>query len=56
MNKFKIEKPRNVNQRITVRVDPEMHEKIFKIAQSNDISVNTLIISCIKFAFDNMDE
>lgn len=55
MEKFKIEKPKNVNQRITVRVNVDMFEKINSLAKENNVSVNSLIISCIEFAFKNME-
>lgn len=54
--KFKIEKPKNVNVRIPIRVTPEMYEEIAKIAQENNMSMNALIISCIRYALDNKEE
>lgn len=56
MDKFIIRKNKNVNQRITLRVTDELREKIFTIAQQNDISVNNLIINCIEFAFENIEK
>lgn len=53
--KFKIEKQKNVNVRIPIRVTPEMYEEIAKTAQENDVSMNALIISCIRYAFDNKE-
>lgn len=53
--KFKIEKQKNTNVRIPIRVTPELYEEIAKTAQENNISMNSLIISCIKFAFDNKE-
>ncbi len=53
--KFKIEKQKNVNVRIPIRVTPELYEEIAKTAQENDISMNSLIISCIRYALDNRD-
>lgn len=53
--KFKIEKQKNTNVRIPIRVTPEMYEEIAKMAQENDVSMNSLIISCIRYAFDNKE-
>lgn len=53
--KFKIEKQKNVNVRIPIRVTPEMYEEIAKTAQENDVSMNSLIISCIRYALDNKE-
>lgn len=51
---FKIEKHKNLNRRIVVRTTEDMADKIFKIAQENDVSVNNLVLSCIDYAFKNM--
>lgn len=53
--KFKIEKQKNTNVRIPIRVTPEMYEEIAQTAQENDISMNALIISCIRYALDNRE-
>lgn len=53
--KFKIEKQKNTNVRIPIRVTPEMYEEIAQTAQENDISMNSLIISCIRYALDNKE-
>lgn len=53
--KFRIEKQKNTNVRIPIRVTPEMYEEIAKMAQENDVSMNSLIISCIRYAFDNKE-
>lgn len=50
MDKFKIEKPKNTNRRIVIRTTDEMAEEIFKAAQEMDVSVNTLINNCIRYA------
>ena len=44
-----------MNVRIPIRVTPELYEEIAKTAQENDISMNSLIISCIRYALDNRD-
>lgn len=53
--KFKIEKQKNTNVRIPIRVTPEMYEEIAQTAQENDVSMNALIISCIRYALDNKE-
>lgn len=53
MDKFKIEKNQNANRRIVIRTTDEMAEEIFKVAQEMNVSVNTLIINCIKFAINH---
>ena len=53
--KFKIEKQKNVNIRIPIRVTPEMYEEISKTAKDNNVSMNSLIISCIRYALDNKE-
>lgn len=53
IKKFKIEKQKNVNIRISIRVTPEMYEEIFKTAKDNNM--NSLIISCIRYALDNKE-
>lgn len=53
--KFKIEKQKNTNVRIPIRVTPELYEEIAQTAQENDISMNSLIISCIRYALDNKE-
>jgi len=56
MNKFTIQKHKNANQRIPIRVDMDMYEKIQKLSKENNVSMNSLIISCIEFAFSNMED
>ncbi len=55
IKKFKIEKQKNVNIRIPIRVTPEMYEEISKTAKENNVSMNSLIISCIRYALDNKE-
>jgi predicted HicB family RNase H-like nuclease len=51
---FEIEKHKNLSRRIVIRTTEEMGDKIFKIADDNDVSVNNLILSCIEYALKNM--
>jgi predicted HicB family RNase H-like nuclease len=52
-DKFVIKKTKNTNRRIIIRTTDEMAEEIFKIAKENGVSVNNLLISCIKYALDH---
>lgn len=52
-DKFIIQKNRNTNRRIVIRTTDEMADEIFEIAKQNDISVNNLIVSCIRYALDH---
>jgi len=52
-DKFVIKKTKNTNRRIVIRTTDDMADEIFKIASDNDVSVNTLIVNCIRFAFDH---
>lgn len=52
-DKFIIKKEKNTNRRIVIRTTDEMADEIFKIAKENDVSVNNLLISCIKYALDH---
>jgi len=53
MDKFEIKKPKDVNRKITIRTTDEMAEEIFTVAQEMNVSVNTLITNCIRFALDH---
>ena len=52
-DKFIIKKEKNANRRIIIRTTDEMADEIFKIAKENDVSVNNLLISCIRYALDH---
>lgn len=53
-NKFVINKEKNANRRIIIRTTEDMADEIFKIAKENNVSVNNLLVSCIKYALSNM--
>ncbi len=53
VDKFIIEKNKNANRRIVIRTTDEMADEIFKIAKENNVSVNNLLISCIKYALEH---
>ena len=42
-------------ERTTLRISHKTKEELAKIAQNENISLNTLIIRCINFALKNME-
>ena len=48
-DKFIIKKEKNTNRRIIIRTTDE----IFNIARENGVSVNNLLVSCIRYALDH---
>lgn len=52
-DKFIIKKEKNTNRRIIIRTTDEMADEIFSIAKENGVSVNNLLISCIRYALDH---
>lgn len=54
MKKFEVQTyADNEIERITLRVTHKQKEELAKIAQSENISLNTLLIRCIDFALKN---
>lgn len=54
MNKrFKIEKPEMVNK--TFRLPKDLVQKMQKIAQNKEVSLNNLVVQCCEFALKNLD-
>ena len=51
--KFVIHKNKNTNRRIVIRTTDEMADEIFEIAKQNNISVNNLLVNCIRYALDH---
>lgn len=51
--KFVINKEKNANRRIIIRTTEDMADEIFKIAKENNVSVNNLLVSCIRYALDH---
>ena len=43
-------------ERFTLRISHNQKEKLAKIAQAENVSLNSLIISCITFALDNYNK
>ncbi len=52
-DKFIIKKEKNANRRIIIRTTDEMADEIFNIAKENGVSVNNLLLSCIRYALDH---
>ena len=51
--KFKPEESKNVDVKFTLRLPEDIHEEISTYSQNHNISMNTLIINCIKYAMKN---
>ncbi len=51
---FKIEKAEIVNK--TFRMDKRLVERLARVAQQENISVNALVIQCCTYALDNMED
>jgi len=52
-DKFIIKKEKNTSRRIIIRTTDEMADEIFSIAKENGVSVNNLLVSCIRYALDH---
>ncbi|MBR1460162.1 hypothetical protein IJ596_00810 [bacterium] len=52
-NKFKIEKPEMINK--TFRLPLELVERMQKIAQNKEVSLNNLVIQCCEYALKNIE-
>ena len=53
--RFVIKKTKNTNRRIIIRTTDEMADEIFEIAKQNGVSVNTLLVNCIRYALDHRE-
>ena len=53
---FKIQKGYNSHVSKTFRLPEELVEKLDKLAYENNISLNQLVIQCLNYALDNMEE
>ena len=51
---FRIEKPEMINK--TFRLPLELVEKLSKVAQNQNISLNNLVKQCCEYALSNLDE
>lgn len=53
---FKIQKGYVSHISKTFRLPEELVEKLDKLAYENNISLNQLVIQCLNYALDNMEE
>lgn len=53
---FKIQKGYNCHVSKTFRLPEELVEKLDKLAFENNISLNQLVIQCLNYALDDMEE
>jgi predicted HicB family RNase H-like nuclease len=53
--KFKPKKEQNVNTKFSLRIPEDLHEELAEYAQKENISMNNLIISCIRYALKNKE-
>lgn len=49
-------KMKNANIARTVRFTEALFERLNKVAATDNISFNLLVLQCCKYALDNMDE
>ena len=52
-DKFKPNKEKNVNIKFTLRVPEDVYEEISIYAQQENISMNNLIVSCIRYVMEH---
>ena len=52
---FEIEKYKNSNVKLSIRLPENIDNTLRKVAKVEDMSYNNVIVSCIKYALDNMD-
>lgn len=50
---FKVEKPSYTNK--TFRIDDELLKRLEEVASQENISLNSLVVQCCKYALDNME-
>ena len=50
---FEIKKPSASNK--TIRMPDDLIERLERLAAQNDISFNQLVIQCLNFALENLD-
>lgn len=51
---FKVEREEYVNK--TFRIEKHLIEEMEKICDKKNISLNKLVIKCIRYALDNLEE
>ena len=53
---FKVEKDYNEYQNKTFRIPSEIIKELEVVASKNNISVNRLVIQCLQYSLDNLDD
>lgn len=54
-NMFKISKYKDSNVKLCIRLPESIDNTLRKIAIKEDMSFNNVLVSCVKYALDNMD-
>ena len=52
---FEIQKYKNSNVKLSIRLPENIDNTLRVIAKTEDMSFNNVIVSCVKYALDNMD-
>lgn len=52
---FEISKYKDSNVKLSIRLPESVDNTLRKIAQVEDMSFNNVLVSCIKYALDNID-
>lgn len=54
--KFNPTDNKNANIKFTLRLPDDLHEDIANYSQKHNISMNSLILNCIKYAMNNRED
>lgn len=52
---FEISKYKDSNVKLSIRLPESIDNTLRKIAEMEDMSFNNVLVSCVKYALDNMD-
>lgn len=52
---FEITKYKDSNVKLSIRLPESIDNTLRKIAETEDMSFNNVLVSCVKYALDNMD-
>ena len=50
---YKVKKPEHINK--TFRMPLDLVQKLEKLAQEKEVSLNNLVVQCCEYALDNID-
>ena len=53
---FEINKYKNSNVKLSIRLPENVDSLLRKIAKTENMSYNNVLVSCIKYALENMDK